>query len=143
MSEIKASREAVANGLSIFRAVAQTFDERLSALLDGEASEEQLAAALIAIKGMISIAHDYHYPPHTSKKPPRGLGYTKDDAMIVASLPWFDNNMTAAIASHQPRYTPDDIRNCAKRIREHQRAIDRANESPLPWENSGNWLGDL
>lgn len=143
MSGDKVSREDVASGLSIFRAVAQTFEERLSALLEGDASEKQLAAALRAIKGMISIAHDYHYPPHTSKKPPRGLGYTKDDAMIVASLPWFDNNWTAAIAAHHPRYTADEIRNCAKRIREHQRAIDGANRSPLPWENSGNWLGDL
>ncbi|WP_426525055.1 hypothetical protein [Bradyrhizobium sp. McL0615] len=140
--EGKTTREDVANGLSIFRAVAETFEEQVSLLLEGEPTEHDLAAALRSIKGMISVAHDYHHPPHTSKKPPRGIGHNKDDAMIVASLPWFDG-MAEAIRAHHPKFGHDEVRNCAKRIREHQRAIDVANPTPTPWENSGNWLGEI
>lgn len=90
-------------------------------------------------------------PYRLSDKPPRGLGYGKldrdgylepHDAMVVASLPWFKENWSAAIRAQYPNANPDEVRNHADRIKGHKAQIDEI-EGERPWETSSNWLGDL
>lgn len=126
---------------------------------------------LTALKPMLSAAMRRGVPDRMSDKPPRGLGYgqlgrqeigtngkplarsdgeplkytTPDDAMIVASLPWFKGNMSEAIRAHYPEIAEDaeKIKVHARRIREHRKEIEDFIGSDHPWETYANWLGDL
>ena len=141
-------------------AVAQSLLHRLHEQYEaGQLNAEALRITLIGVVGALR-AHGR--PPRTSDKPERGLGYgqsgkpeirpdgsvvtftTPDDAMIVASLPWFKGNMSAAIRAHYPEADDaEKVRVHARRIREHQREIAEAIGKDHPWETSDNWLGDL
>lgn len=116
--------------------------------LAGDQPEE----ALKTILAVISAAEAYGKSPPRRGQPYRGVGYgqmgkdgytTPDEAMIVASLPWFKNNLNAAIRAQFPNATPDDVKNHADRIRRRQVQIREVEGDDRPWENSGNWLGDL
>jgi hypothetical protein len=132
-------------GMKILRGCIEGFEARVAS---GTESPEAVMRTVIAVVGAV-LAHGR--PPSTSKKPPRGLGYGKtvngilepDDAMIVASLPWYGGNMTAAISAHYPEFNADEVRVCARRIRDQGAEIRAAIGDDHPWETSRNWLGDL
>lgn len=116
-----------------------------------------------ALSRMVSASLRQGLPPPNKdhKKPPRGLGYgqmgkaepgpdgeliaytTADDAMVVASLPWFKGNWSAAVRAQYPKASPEEVRNHADRIRGHQAKIIEFEGNDRPWETSDNWLGDL
>jgi hypothetical protein len=155
-------QDEIADGIKGVRGLLDYFEE--NAAQDDPAMVRatlvKLAAALIS----------HGRPERTSDKSPRGLGYgqpgkqeigpdgkplfradgqplkytTPDDAMIVASLPWFNGNMSAAIRAHfsKDNLTKEGVDNHADRIRGHRREIEDI-EGETPWETSANWLGDL
>lgn len=144
MSDDPATPESVARSMEILRAVVATFEERVSLLLASDKPDlSELARASQTVKKIVGAARTFRQPERTSKKPPRGLGYGKDDALIVASLPWYKGNKNAAITAHYPEFTPEEVRTRAKRIREHGADIKAALGDDHPWETSLNWLGDL
>jgi len=110
-----------------------------------------VAVAASTMAEVIGALHRRGRPYRLSDKPPRGLGYGRrdkdgfllpDDAMVVASLPWFKGNWSAAIRAQYPNSTPDEVRNHADRIKGHKAEIEEV-EGVLEWETSSNWLGDL
>jgi hypothetical protein len=110
---------------------------------------EAVRATLVKVIGALA---SHGRPGRTSDKPFRGVGYgqmgrdgytTPDEAMIVASLPWFKGNMSAAIRAHYPFANADDVRVHARRIRDRQTEIAEFEGNDRPWETSSNWLGDL
>jgi hypothetical protein len=133
------------DSFAIARDLLARLEERHSA---GELDPVETRKTLVMIVGALM---QHGRPERTSDKPPRGLGYgqmgadgytTPDDAMIVASLPWF-KGMSAAIRAHYPRANEEEVRVHARRIREHQRKIENFIGTDHPWETSSNWLGDL
>jgi len=129
-------------------ALARMYLDRLEERLGSE-DPDKVRLTLVRVIGSL---RSHGRPERASDKPPRGLGYgqmgpdgytTPDDAMIVASLPWFRGNMSAAIRAHYPDADPEKVRVHARRIREHQREIVDAIGRDHPWESSDNWLGDL
>jgi hypothetical protein len=143
----------VAQALEFARARFAAFEERVSAMLASDRPadyEFKLARALLAAKRIIGATAAFDRIEPASKKPPRGLGYgrtvngtlTPDDAMIVASLPWYGDNLSAAVRAHYPEANPQEVQVHARRIREERKKIEQA-EGILEWETSNNWLGDL
>jgi hypothetical protein len=132
MSEIKDS-------FAIARDLLAYLEERFT---NGETDAEATRATLIKIVGALA---SHGRPTRAGKKPPRGYGYTFDEAQVVASLPWYKDNMSAAIRAQYPKANQDEINNHADRIRGRRAEIIAAvgDDDHLPWENSGNWLGDL
>ncbi|MBR1145091.1 hypothetical protein [Bradyrhizobium sp. AUGA SZCCT0431] len=131
--------------------------------MEAQASDPSRHAEILAVlKQMVSASMRQGIPERTSDKPPRGVGYgqkgkaeigldgkrvsytTPDDAMIVASLPWFKGNWSAAIREHysDKNLTKQDVDNHADRIKGHRREIEEF-QGVRPWETSTNWLGDL
>jgi len=123
----------------IMRGVIEAFEAKVAT------GTEDPAAVVLTVKRIIgaALAHGRRPRKKTEKKPPRGLGYTKDEALIIASLPWHKGNMSAAIRAHYPLADGEQIRVHAKRIRERTNEIEEVIGDDHPWENAGNWLGDL
>ena len=146
---------AIDDSFAIASGLLQHLQERYEA---GQLDETEVRVTLIEVVGALR-AHDTS--PRTSDKPPRGLGYgqmgrkettpdgritsytTPDDAMIIASLPWFKGNMSEAIRAHYPEADEEKVRVHARRIRTHRDEIIAAEGDDHPWETSLNWLGDL
>jgi hypothetical protein len=140
------SPEELQTAFALARMYLDRLEERLG-------NEDPAKVRLTLIK-VIGSLRSHGRPERVSDKPPRGVGYgqmgpdgytTPDDAMIIASLPWFKGNMSAAIRAHYPEADPDKVRVHARRIRDHQREIVGliGNDNDLPWEGSDTWLGDL
>jgi hypothetical protein len=130
--------------MAILRGVVATFERRVAA------GNEDPASVAQTVKWVVAVLRAHGRRPRTSKKPPRGVGYgqmgkdgytTPDDAMIVASLPWFDS-MAAAIRHQFPKASPEEVRNHADRIRERMAAIESI-DGVSSWETSETWLTDL
>lgn len=149
-----------------FEGAHQLMDDLERRLAAKTETPEAVRATLVKIIGALS-AHGRRVP--LSDKGPRGLGYgqpgnqevgpdgkplfrsdgqplkytTPDDAMIVASLPWFKDNWSAAIRAHfGSDLTKQVVDNHADRIKGHKKQIEDV-EGVHPWETSQNWLGDL
>jgi len=143
MSDDQATPENVAQSLKILRAVVATFDERVSLLLASDHPDpDELARALLAVKKIVGATGAFGRRKRTSNKPNRGLGYSKDDALIVASLPWYKGNMSAAVSAHYPLAPHELVQVHERRIRGHRAEIEKA-EGTQEWETSLKWLGDL
>jgi hypothetical protein len=120
-------------------AIARSFLDRLQEqYASGESSFEETRKTLIGVVGALA---SHGRPVRSSKKPPRGLGYSLDEALVVASLPWFKDNMSAAIRAQYPKATPEEVANHADRIRQRRREIEDTIGNDHPWENSGNGWG--
>ena len=106
------------DALDILRAAIEVFEAR--------APNDDPAAVQITVAKIVGAISEHGAPPPTSKKPQRGLGLDKNDALVVASLSDFGNNMTAALKSFYPLADPEEIKTHAKRIRGHLREIAEA-----------------
>jgi hypothetical protein len=135
--------EEIAEGIKIVRGLLDAFE--------GRATQDDPAMVRSTLVTLVDALMSHGRPERTSDKPPRGVGYgqmgkdgytTPDEAMIVASLPWFKGNMSAAIRAHYPRADADEVQVHARRIRGRQAEIAEL-EDDHPWETSSNWLGDL
>ena len=113
----KPTPEDIAQGLAILSAVVSTFEERAAAGTDDP------QAVMEIIKSIVGAALSLRAPKHNAKKPLRGLGYTFDDAIVVAHLADFDGNMSAALRAHYPNADEEQIKVHANRIRSHTRDI--------------------
>jgi hypothetical protein len=107
---------------------------------DGLTDPVETRATMVKVVGALAM---HGRPPLLGKKPPRGYGYTFDEAQVIASLPWHKGNMSAAIRAQYPKANQDEINNHADRIRRRRDEIVEAIGDDHPWENAGNWLGDL
>jgi hypothetical protein len=105
-----------------FAGVRGMLDYLEAALLSGQADPEKVRVALAKMVGAVM---DFQWP-RTSKKPKRPIGYSKDDALIVASIPDYDNSLTKAIRAHHPKANPDEVKVHAKRISKHKAEIEAA-----------------
>lgn len=122
-----------------FEGAHQLLDDLERRLAAKREAPEAVRATLVKIIETLA-SHGKRVP--LSDKPLRGLGYGQNDALIVASLPWFKENLSAAIRAHHGDLTQQDVNNHARRIRGHRQKIEAA-EGVQPWETSLNWLGDL
>jgi len=134
--------EKLADG---FEGAHQLLDDLERRLARKEVTPESVLFTLTKVVGALA---SHGMRPRISAKPLRGVGYGKDDAMIVASLPWCrkrgKESMSEAIRRHfgEPKMPKEEVDNHADRIRGHRREIEEI-EGQKPWETSTNWLGDL
>jgi hypothetical protein len=110
--------QEIKDGFAIARALLDDLEERIER---GEEDPERVHVTLAKVVGAVR-SHDR--PPRTSDKNPRGIGYTMDEAQIVASLSQHQGNMSAAIRAHFPKADEDEVQVHAKRIRDRTREID-------------------
>jgi hypothetical protein len=139
----------VTEGFEIVRDLLATLEQDFAV---GKVSALEVEKRLARAVDAITCSLDSDGEPLSSRgQPPRGLGYgqmgrdghlTPDEAMIVASLPWFHGNMSKAILAHYPKATPEEVRNHAARIRKRRKEIEEKS-GDQPWQTSSNWLGDL
>lgn len=130
------TQDEVREGLTIARAALDAMEARLSN------DDFDAEGALIAIKKIVGAVMSYGRPVRGAGNPGRGVGYDLDEAMIVASLPWFKEIMSAAIRAHFPHADHERVVTIAERIRRRQREIQEL-DGDSPWERSTNWLGGL
>jgi hypothetical protein len=134
------------DSFAVARGLLELLEERFRI---GDADPAAVRATMVNVIGALA---SHGRPPPAGDKPQRGLGYgqkdrdghlTPDDAMIVASLPWFGGNMSDAIRDHYPEADDEKVRVHARRIRTHRDEIIAVEGDDHPWETSLNWLGDL
>jgi hypothetical protein len=91
--------------------------------LERDNNREAVRKTLAAV-GAVLAAH-WEPPLRTSKKPLRGIGYSKEEALIVKSIP-DHGSLPAAIRAYFPQSNPEWHEAVEKRIRRHTREIEAA-----------------
>lgn len=97
----------------------------VQALLDALRDEPDLDAVRTTLTKAGGVLVEHWAAQRTSKKPLRGLGYTLDEALIVASISEH-GSLPAAVRAHFPDHNAEWHEAWEKRIRRRTADIDAA-----------------
>jgi hypothetical protein len=93
------------------------------------ADRESPAAVRATLVKVIGALASHGRPPRSSKKPTRGLGYTFDEAQIVASIATH-GSLPAAVRAHYSDFGGEWHDAVTRRIRKHHADLVSAGEEP-------------
>lgn len=107
----------VSQAIKIVRVLLDSFEDRIG-VDDPSLMRDTL------IKLTVALA-EHGQPKRASKKELRGVGYTMDEAWIVASIPEH-GSIAAAVRAHCPEYPEDAeyLKSVERRLRERKKQID-------------------
>jgi hypothetical protein len=112
------SSEEVSEALAVLEGMVAVFQER--------AFYDDPDEVLLTIKRIVGAISNHGKPPKGRGQPARGVGLDFRDALVVASIPEFDNSLTRALKSYYPHADEELIKVHAKRIRKHLEEIAKA-----------------
>jgi len=97
-------------------------------LLDALKDEKNEAAVRATLVRTVTALNMHWNPPRTSKKPQRGFGLGKDEALIVVSVPDHGGSLLAAVRAFHEGASEEWHESVAKRIRSRLKDLESIGE---------------